>query len=179
MSLTPSTPAPRGHRMLYALPNWGAGRGSALPGDGALAGPGQSLYLLLLRGSPTKPRVLLHKAGILILGCLELQFLRDQRGAPGRLPAPTSSSPHTGTRGTLSAPSCISQEREAPPSRRESVLSGHKRRNWHSGGALHLVGLMDPRSRPSKAPQSSPAPHIASAFSGLPAPDSRISSSSC
>lgn len=32
------------------------------------------LHLLLLRGSPTEPRVLLHKAGILILGFSQLQF---------------------------------------------------------------------------------------------------------
>ena len=40
-----------------------------------LAGPGQSCYLLLLRGSPTEPTVLLHEAGILTLGFPQLQFL--------------------------------------------------------------------------------------------------------
>ena len=91
-----------------------------MPGDGTLAGPGQCRYLLLLCGSPTEPRVLLHEAGILVLGCPELQFLRDQRGAPGRLPAPTSSSPNTGTRGTLPAPSWdLHQPGKGSPAKQE------------------------------------------------------------
>lgn len=61
-----------------------------IPGHTA---PVWSGYLLLLRGSPTEPRVLVHEAGILILGFSQLQFLRDQRSSGGGAWHPPSSSP--------------------------------------------------------------------------------------
>lgn len=56
---------------------------------------GQSGYLLLFRGSPTEPRVLLHKAGILVLGFSQLQFLRDRGSFGEGARRPHTSSPHT------------------------------------------------------------------------------------
>lgn len=90
--------------------------------------PGQGGYLLLLRGSPTEPRVLLHKAGILILGFSQLQFLRDQRNSRERARYPHSSPPHTEDPALPDKAflphlePCISQERRAPQHRRESVF---------------------------------------------------------
>lgn len=112
------------------------------------------------------------------LSCSSCETRGELQGGSQHPPPPLPTQAHVGPcrppPGT-----CISREREALPSRKESMLSGQERRNWRSGGVLHLVGLMDPRSWPSTAPQSSPAPHIASAFSGLPALGSHISSSSC
>lgn len=87
--------------------------------------PGQGGYLLLLRGSPTEPRVLLHKAGILILGFSQLQFLGDQRNSEEWAQYPHSSSPHTEDTALPDKAflphlePCISQERRAPQHRRE------------------------------------------------------------
>lgn len=57
--------------------------------------PVWSGYLVLLRGSPTEPGVLIHEAGILILGFSQLQFLRDQRSSGEGAWHPHSSPLHT------------------------------------------------------------------------------------
>lgn len=83
-------------------------------------------YLVLLRGSPTEPGVLIHEAGILVLGFSQLQFLRDQRSSgegawhPQRGPCPPSQG--------LPSPrgACISQERSPATAQGKCAPQGNK-----------------------------------------------------
>ena len=153
----------------------GRGKGEKAPclGTRALAGPGQSRYLLLLRGSPTEPRVLLHKAGILIPGFPQLQFLRDQRSS-GEGPSAPTPPPHTEDPALPHLEPAVA--RKGGPCRKGGRAQGGRAKGepttWLPSPRAGGAGLCEPL-------QSSPAPHIASAFSGLPALGSRISSASC
>lgn len=134
--------------------------------------PGQGGYLLLLRGSPTEPRVLLHKAGILILGFSQLQFLRDQRNSEEWAQYPHSSSPHTEDT-ALPDKAFLphlepSQERRAPQHRRESVFLRAREmkaevRGNPSPGRPGGSGVLA-SARPSRAHQLLTSPLLFSGF---------------